>query len=1119
MGILGYFTRHRTAANLLLLAMLAAGLLSLPNMRAQFLPDIIVEDIAVTVAWDGAGAEDVDRGIVQLLEPALLTVDGVTETSATSREGRATITLEFEPGIDVAAAKDDVQAAVDGVTGLPDGIEEPEIRQGRWRDRVTDVIVTGPLGVDQLARITDEFVARLFAAGVTRTTIRGVAAPEVVVEIPTASLLRHELTMAEVAAALAQQAQADPAGDVTGANARVRTGEARRDIAEIEAIVLRRDASGAALTVGDIARVTAEGVDRERAYFVGDDPAISLRVDRSAEGDAIGLQRTVEAVAAEIIADAPEGTSIELIRTRTEAITGRIATLLDNAALGLGLVLILLFLFLNARTAFWVAAGIPVALFSAIALMWVAGITINMVSLFALIITLGIVVDDAIVVGEHADFRARRLGEAPAVAAENAARRMFTPVFSATLTTVIAFFGLVTIGGRFGDLIIDIPFTVIVVLMASLVECFLILPHHMAGALRHTARAHWYDWPSRQVNAGLRLVRERLFRPAIGLALRLRYPILGVAFVLLASQVALVMRGDVQWRFFNAPERGSVTGNFAMADGATRADALAQMRELQRATEALGVSYEDEYGTNPLAYVLAEIGGNTGRPLPSADDKDADQLGAISIELIDADLRPYSSFEFVAALQDSVTQLPLTEEISFRGWRSGPGGDALAVEFFGNDAATLKAAAGALKAAVIPIPEVSGVEDSLPYDKDELILNLTPQGEALGFDVGSLGRTLRDRLNGIEAATFPAGPRTGAIRVELPRGEVRADFLDTLRLSAPGGGTVALSDIVTVQLQSGFATIARQNGVQIVSVTGDIAQDDAARANEIRAEVSDRILPEIAAIHQVGYRLGGLAEQERAFLTDATLGFLACLLGIYLVLAWIFSSWTRPGVIMAVIPFGLIGAVWGHWWWDVPLSMFSVVGLIGMTGIIINDSIVLVTTVDEYGEDRALMPAIVDAVCDRLRPILLTTLTTVLGLTPLLYETSTDAQFLRPTVITLSYGLGFGMLLVLILVPAVLAMGHDLSRIATAFRRMARLPLRPRGRGVGLAGLIAGTSVVVWGFATVGWALATGAPWPGLRLPVDGMAASLAVFLGGTAVLLLAVWIASGIAIGRRRAT
>jgi multidrug efflux pump subunit AcrB len=568
--------------------------------------------------------------------------------------------------------------------------------------------------------------------------------------------------------------------------------------------VLRSNPDGSQLTVGDVATVIVGGVDRERAYFIGENPGISVRVDRSDGGDAIDIQRQVEEVAAELQSTLPEGVTVDLIRTRAEYITGRLNILLDNGLLGLALVVGLLFLFLNARTAFWVAAGIPVAMTAAIAMMYLAGLTINMISLFALIITLGIVVDDAIVVGEHADHRARRLGESPAEAAENAARRMFPPVFSATITTVIAFFGLVAIGGRFGDLIADIPFTVIVVLLASLIECFLILPNHMAHAAAHAAEEHWYDWPSRTVHKGFVWFRETIFRRLMAAVVWARYPVFALACFLLAWQASLFIKGDITWRFFNAPEQGSVSGNFAMAPGASREDTLEMMRELQRATDAVAARYEEEHGRNPLDYVIAEIGGNTGRGLSGVETKEDFQLGSIAIELIDADLRPYSSFQFVAALQDEVRNHPLLETVSFRGWRSGPGGDALDVELYGADAASLKAAAEDLKTTLARFPEVSALEDSLAYDKEELILDLTPQGQALGFTIDQLGRVLRNRLNGVEAASYPVGTRSATIRVELPRGELTADFLDRTRMRTPAGDYVALADIVSVERQTGF---------------------------------------------------------------------------------------------------------------------------------------------------------------------------------------------------------------------------------------------------------------------------------------------------------------------------
>ncbi|MBE1285744.1 MAG: AcrB/AcrD/AcrF family protein [Rhodobacteraceae bacterium] len=1119
-GLLSYFTRHRTAANLLLVILLVLGAAAIPKMRAQFFPDVIVENVRVIVEWDGAGPEDVDNAIVQALEPGLLAVDGVESSSSISREGSTTITLEFEPGTEMSRAADDVQNAVDSVTTLPEEAEDPKVRRGVWRDRVTDVVITGPIGPDQLGIFADELVIRLFEVGVTRTTIRGLAAPQTLIEVPSANLIIHDITMGEIASAIAEEVDADPAGDVTGANARVRTGTEKRDPDDIAAIVLRSNPDGSTLTVGDVGTVRREGVDRNRSYFVGENPAMSIRVDRSNAGDAIDVQYQVQEVVDDLQLSLPQGVTAELIRTRAEAITDRLDILVDNGLVGLGLVVCLLFLFLNARIAFWVAAGIPAAMFAAIAIMYAAGLTINMVSLFGLIITLGIVVDDAIVVGEHADFRARRLGEHPVVAAENAARRMAMPVFAATLTTVIAFFGLTAIGGRFGELIRDIPFTVIAVLVASLVECFLILPNHMSHAIAHSAKQHWYDWPNRIVNAGFRWIRDHVFRPLIGWVIWGRYVVLAGTIVILASQLALFIGGDVKWRFFNAPERGSVTGNFAMVEGATRADTREMMREMQRATETLGAEYEERYGRNPLSYVMAEIGGNAGRGMSGVEAKDTDLLGGISIELIDADLRPYSSFAFVGELQDRVQRHPLVENISFRSWRSGPGGDALDVQFFGTDVDTLKAASEDLKTALLRYAEVSAVEDNLAYDKEELILDLTPQGQALNFTIDSLGRALRQRLNGIEAATYPDGPRSATIRVELPEGELTADFLERTLLRSPGGIYVPLADIVSVERRTGFSTVRRENGVRVISVTGDISEDDPARAEAIATDLETEILPKIASERQVEWRLSGLSEQEDNFLNDARTGLVLCLTGIYLVLSWVFASWTRPLVVMAIIPFGLVGTIWGHYLWQVPLSMFTVVGLLGMTGIIINDSIVLVTTIDQYAKERGLLPSIVEATSDRLRPVLLTTLTTVLGLAPLMYEQSQQAQFLKPTVITLVYGLGFGMLLVLLVVPSLVAIQNDLSRPFTALRRSLASP-----GWVRLAVLVAGLPSLAWLAATLGFAVLHGTlPDPLLSFvpQLEGMTpmrAAFVAFIPGVLMIVLGVYLVAALVyvLARRR--
>jgi multidrug efflux pump subunit AcrB len=1117
MGLIRTFARHRTLANLLLILMLAVGLAAATKMRAQYFPDVVLNEVDVTITWDGAGADDVDRAIVQLVEPALLTVEGVSGISSRASEGRASIEVAFEPNHDLAEAESDVQAAVDALTTLPEGAEEPVVAASAWRDRVTDVLITGPVGVDQLGRFADEFTLRLFSEGISRATITGLADPETVVEVRSAMLMRHDITMAEVAEAIGAASRAAPAGEL-GGTARLQSGTETRTAERVAAIVLRAEADGTALTVGDIATIRANAANSVRAAFVGDNPAMTIRVDRADDGDAIRMQATVARVAAEMQPSLPQGVTIDLVRTRAEQISDRLALLLDNGLTGLGLVLVLLFLFLNARIAFWVAAGIPIAMIFALAAMWGLGMTLNMISLFALIIMLGVVVDDAIVVGEHADFRARTLGEPPALAAENGAIRMAAPVLASSITTIVAFLGLLAVGGRFGEMIAAIPITVALVLAASLIECFLILPNHLKGALSAKGEARWYDWPSRQVNRGMDWFRRVVIRPSMRLVIVARYPVLAAAVLALAWQASLFVKGDVQFRFFSPPEQASVSGSFAMLPGAGREDSLAMMRELQRAAEVVTARFEAEHGLNPVTFVLADIGGGAGRSLASAETKDPDLVGSIAMELVSPDLRPYPTSAFIAALEAEVVPHPLLEEISFRNAFFGPGGASLSVDLYGGEAESLKAAAEALKAALAGYPEVSGLEDSLAYDKEELILTLTPQGESLGLDTAALGRALRDRLGGIEAASFPDGPREATIRVELPKEELTADFLDRSLIRTESGAYVPLADIVTVESRAGFSTIARENGLRTVTVSGDLSEDNPARATEVQRALVEDILPGIAEDFGLGFRLSGQAEDEREFMGGAGVALVLCLLGIYLTLAWIFAHWTRPLVVMSVIPFGLIGAIWGHWVWGMPMSMFSIVGLIGMAGIIVNDSIVLVSTVDEYAEKRGLNAAIVDAVSDRFRPVLLTTLTTVLGLAPLLYERSSQAEFLKPTVITLVFGLAFGMVLVLLVVPAILAVQEDVRRAFAALRRAVRRG--PEGLRrilqLAVAGVLAAVLLIPFPVALTGalpgW-LSPFVPHEGATGPEAAALLAFVLFGGGLWLVALV-----GVAVSLRRA-
>ncbi|MGM0586313.1 MAG: efflux RND transporter permease subunit [Pseudomonadota bacterium] len=1047
-GIFGYFVRHATAANLLLALMILAGLAALQGLRTQLWPDLSINAVSVSVTWRGASPEQMDRAVVAPLYPALREVEGVTRIASTAREGRAWMRLEFEPGRDMTAATEAVGTAVNGVTGLPAGAEPPVIRRVAWRQRVTDVAVYGPVGHAQIARLADELAQRLRAEGLSRVSVQGAPPPLIRVSAPERALIRHDLSLQEIAAAVADATQSDPGGKSAGA--RVSTGAERRAPEELGDAVIRGGAEGEKLRLRDVARVEDAGALEGVRYYAEGHPAARVRVERGAQGDAVAMLETVRRVVAEFEPGLPEGVEAELVWTLAGMIESRIALLLDNAALGLALVLGVLFLFLSARTALWVAVGIPAALLAGLAGMWAAGMTLNMVSVFALILTLGMVVDDAIVVGEHADTLARRRGLSPAAAAETAARRMAGPVVCSTLTTIIAFAGLTTIGGSYGRMVADIPLAVGLVMLASLAECFLVLPNHMRHAAGAAGRRGWIDAPSRLVNRGFEAARVRAFRPLMARVIRLRYPALGLAVLLLAVSLEMLVTREVPWRFWHAPERNSISGNAAMLAGADREDTREQVAMMERAIREVAADYEAEHGRNPVRIIFSQIGGGAGRGLAVQDSKEPWQLAGVGADLIPADERDYTSYDFLADVQARLERHPMAEIVTFRGGRGGPDGDAISVRLHGAEPRLLKAAAEEIKAALSAYPQVSALEDTLAYDKTELRLELTPLGRALGFTPEALGAELRARLSGIEAAEFPVEGRAGRVMVRLPREEDTADFLHRTRIRTPEGDWVPLRRLVDIAPRPGFSVLRREDGVLSLSVTGDLDMTDADAARAVQERLREEILPSVAARHGLGWELTGLAEDERRFLTEATLGILACLAGIYLVLAWVFASLTRPFAVLLVVPFGLVGAIWGHWWMEVPLSMFSVVGLIGMSGIIVNDSIVLITAIDARARTRAMGPAVLEAVCERLRPVLLTTLTTVLGLAPMLFETSQQAQFLRPTVITLCFGLAFGFVLVLMVTPALVMMQRDAGAALASARRMTRRLMR-RARGAAAA--------------------------------------------------------------------
>ncbi|KAA2314261.1 efflux RND transporter permease subunit [Pseudooceanicola sediminis] len=1035
MGILRFFTRHGTAANLLLMGILAFGLYAATQIRTQYMPDVVIESISVSVEWDDAAPEDIDKSIIAVASPPLLAVEGVTELSAVAREGRARIMLEFEPGWNLDRALNDVEAAMPGAASLPEGAETPEISRSAWRDQVLDVVLSGDLDRSQMERLGEQLESALQRAGVTRASLRGLTAPRIALIADPAALAEYGLTLSDLASAVGTEAQQTASGQLDNSAARLRAGTDRRDADAIRGIEI--ETATGPVPIDQLARIVVDSAGSGRAYYLEGRPAVSIGVERGVGGDALKLQSSVKAVADSFLATAPEGLKIDLIRNRAAEIGDRLALLIDNGVFGLLLVLGLLYLFLSPSAAIWVAAGIPVSVAAGIGLMWISGQSLNMISLFALILCLGIIVDDAIVIAEHTEHRNRTLGEPRARAAERAAIRMLGPVLASTVTTVVAFLSLEFVGGRFGAFIATIPLVVAAVLLASLAECFLVLPHHMAHGLNRLD-ASWVGAPARLVTRGFDWMRLRAFAPLLRLVIRLRYAVVLLALAALFQSILMVTDRDVAWRFFSAPSTPTISANIAMRDGSSRSDTVAMLEELNRAAGVVRTQLKTQYGTDPVVFILSEIGGSSGPGLATSDDKDADLIAAITMELVDEDRRPYGTDVFIQALEAELKRPDALETFSFRGGRFGPGGDSLDVVFYGQDLERLKAASLALQDAMAQVPEVTGVEDNLTFSGFDHALTLNGYGRALGFSAASLASELRARISGITALSYLDGSRDATIEVELPEGSITAAYLDEIRLEAPTGEWVRLGEVVDVGATPAVTSLRREAGLNLIRVTGSVADEDATRAEDIMTEVQEVTLPRIAQTYGVSYRLDGLAAQEADFLGQAAIGYGICLLGIYMTLALVLGSWTQPLTIMAVVPFGVTGVIWGHYAQGLPMSIFSIVGLIGMSGIIVNDSIVLVSAFGEKLPRRATIPAVIEATSERLRPVLLTTLTTVLGLAPLLFERSSQAEFLKPMVVTLCYGLGVGFFVVLLIVPSLVVIQHDLARALTTTRRMVR---------------------------------------------------------------------------------
>ena len=1025
-GFLGRFAAHPVAANLLMALMILTGVYALGGINTQFFPNFDLGRITVTVPWQGASAEDMEEGVTRPLEQELRNLDRLDSITSTSAEGVTTVSLEFVEGTDMGEALEEVKSRVGQVRNLPEDAEEPEVTKITPFDPVASVLIyakegaSGPERLAEMRRMAQDMRDELLARGIAKVDVRGLPEQKIAIQVPPQRLHEMGLSLGAVADQVAAQSRDLPAGEIGGeVPARQLRSEAqRRQPAAFEDITVVADPDAGRVTVGDIARV--EQIDRDdqvRVTYNGR-PAVELALKRSQSGDTLESARTLQHWVAEVQPALPPGVGVQVYDESWSLLKERIGLLVKNGAGGLLLVLVILFLFLRGRVAVWVALGIPVSFLAALALLYLFGGSVNMISLFALIMTLGIIVDDAIVVGEEALSRYQHREEGPVQSAVNAARRMWPPVLSSSLTTMAAFLPLMLVGGTIGKILFDIPFVVICVIGASLLEAFLVLPGHLGAAFPGMSRERTGGGFRAGFESRFNRFRDGPFRRLVEMAVSHRGPTLAGGVALLVVAVGLLAGGRLPFSFFPSPEGYIIQANAKFVAGTPRADVDAFLAHLRDSAQATAAEAEGD----PLRLAIARHGTTSGGE-QSGGSQNGDQFGSVMVELVSAERRAISTADFMDRWRERVQRPPGIESFTLTAQRGGPPGRDIDVRLTGAAPERLKAAAQELAEALKGYPGVSAVEDDMPFGREQILYRVNAEGRALGLTEAAVGDQLRAAYAGHLTQIFTHGQDEIEVRVGLPeaaRNDVGA--LQWLPIRLPSGDMVPLSSVVTLETRRGFEALRHAEAELAVHVQGQVDRE-VTNANRVLESLRQEVLPELQRQYGIEFEYVGRAEDQAETLADMQRGLLAGLALIYLVLAAVFASWAWPVVVMAAIPFGLVGALFGHWLMGIDLTVLSLFGLFGLSGIVVNNSIILVSFYNDLRKEGMLVQeALVGASCRRLRPMLLTSLTTIAGLTPLLFEDSLQAQFLIPMAVSITFGLAFATVLVLVLVPAMLSL-------------------------------------------------------------------------------------------------
>jgi multidrug efflux pump subunit AcrB len=1034
-GIIAWFTHNSVAANLLMWIIVVGGITSILTIEKQTFPNFVINNIQIQVAYPAAAPEEVERGILMPIEESLQGLDGIKKIRATANEGMASLIVEVQSGYELQQLLDEINMRVDSIRTFPENIEQPQVFQMRFSDPVARIQVYGELNERELKELAINFRPEVAAIpGVGRAELNATRAYEVAIEITDEKLQEYALDFDQVAQAVRNSSLDLPGGSIKALDGNIflRTKAQAYYGSEFAAIVLRTNSDGSRITLADVANIS-DGFE-ERAGFSSFNGQQTVMINVfTAEGqNDIDVSAGVRDFVNLKNNDLPHTVTLAVWADRSFYLKDRLNLMLKNMAFGGFFVFIILALFLQLRLAFWVLIGMAVSFLGAMALMpAVDGLTINMLTLFGFILVLGIVVDDAIIIGESVYSEVEKNGQSPNSVIVGA-KRVAMPATFGVLTTICAFIPMVSIGGMMGAFWGSIGWIVILCLGFSLIESKWILPAHLAHMkpaknkatnTEATLSNNFFERIRASASGGLQSFCDNQYKPLLELSLTHRYNTMAIFFALMLVSVGLFKGGFVRWEFFPKLPSDFIQAEIVMENGTSSEATNAAVKLVARALEQVDSNLQTTNQEDALAHYFSGSYSET--------------TGMVIVELTKGEERATNSFEIVDQWREATGAIAGAKSINFSQMMGGPQqGKPISFQLRGNNMEQLSSAATELKLKLAAFEGVYDVEDSYSDGNREILVELTTNGESLGFTLSDVARQVRQAFYGAEAQRILRGTEEVKVMVRYPLASRRSvSDLQKMHLRSPSGAMVPFAEITNIEFVVGSPSITRINQFRSITVSADV-QTEVIEARQVITEIKTSFEAEVARKYPgVTFALEGMSQEEADSLTDLALAAFGALLGIYALLAIPLKSYSQPLIIMSVIPFGFIGALIGHLLLGLSFSILSVFGLVALSGVVVNDSLIMVDFVNRArAQGLAIKSAALQAGTQRFRAIMLTSATTFFGLLPIVLERSLQAQIVIPMAISLAFGILFATIITLILIPSLYLMLDDLLRFFEKLR-------------------------------------------------------------------------------------